>query len=488
MSLRDRTIHGIAWALLGRVGSQILQYAVSILMARLLTPADFGKVGMIVVFTGFASIFIDFGIGAALLERRNLSDEQIDAAFSSTLAIGVSMTLAFFLAAPWVAGFYGRPELTAITRTSALGFAFSAVGIVPRVMFQRRMEVKQLAMIDFTGGAMGCLAGSVMALAGGGVWAILAMSLATSASNSTLAFLTCKWRPSRLFHFAPVRPLVRMSLHLLTFNVINYWARTLDNLLVGKRLGAAQLAYYSRAYTLMLLPLSQVNSVISAGVLPAMAHAADDKPRVRRGYLDAMKMLAFVVFPMMIGLMLVADPFIRAVYGEKWAPAIPVLRILAGVGVLQSLSNPTGWIYVSQGRTDRMARWGLGACSAIIAALSIGAWLGSTISVAYAYLAINAVIVPIGIAYAGDLIGLTLWTLLRAIAPTILGTVGMAAAVSGTLAVMPPHWLAGVRLAIAVITGIASYLVLSVLLKNPTLLEARRLAKSKFGKLAGRAR
>jgi O-antigen/teichoic acid export membrane protein len=474
MSLRERTLHGIAWSLVGRIGTQLLQYGVSILMAHMLSPADFGRVGMVLVFTGFASIFIDFGIGAALLERRELTDEQLDAAFSSTLAVGLAMTAVFFAVAPWVSAFYGRPELTNITRVSALGFTLSAVGIVPRVVFQRRMEVKRLAGVDFTGGALACLTGAVLTVSGAGIWAIVGMTLTGSGMNSAIALARCGWRPKRLFHFAPARPLVRMSLHLLAFNVINYWARTLDNLLVGKRLGEAQLGYYTRAYSLMLLPLSQITGVISTGALPAMAQAAQDRPRVLRGYLDAMRMIAFVTFPTMTGLVLVAEPFVRSIYGDKWVPTIPILRILAVVGILQSLTNPTGWIYVTQGRTDRLARWGLGACSAIIAALAFGAWLGSTFTVACAYLIVNLILTPVAIAYAGDLIGLTLPMVLRGIAPSVVATGAMALSVAAVIASLPTTWPPGARLAIAVATGMVSYLIFSHFLRNPAFTEARR--------------
>jgi PST family polysaccharide transporter len=227
MGLREKTIHGIAWTLFGRISAQAIQYGVSILMARMLSPADFGQVGMISVFTGFAAIFIDFGIGAALLERRDLSGEQIDAAFSATILVGLTMTGLFVLFAPWVSRFYGRPELTLITRVSALGFMLSAVGIVPRALFQRRMEVKRLALVDFSGVAVACIVGAALTLSGAGIWAIVWMALAGSATNSALAFIRSGFRPKRLGPIAPARPLFRVSLHLLLFNIINYWARAL---------------------------------------------------------------------------------------------------------------------------------------------------------------------------------------------------------------------------------------------------------------------
>jgi PST family polysaccharide transporter len=394
------------------------------------------------------------------------------------------MTAVFALLAPLVATFYGQPDLAPLTRVAALSFALTSFGIVPRVMFQRKMEVKRLALVDFSANFVSSIVGSALALAGAGVWAIVGMTLAGNVTNSGLAFIRSGWRPKSFFRFAAARPLIRMSLHLLFFNILNYWARSLDNLLVGKRLGEAQLGYYTRAYSLMLLPLSQVTGVISAGVLPAMAQASGDKPRVLRGYLDAIRMIAFVVFPTMVGLTLVADPFIRVVYGEKWAATIPVLRVLGVVGILQSFTNPTGWIYVTQGRTDRMARWGLGACPAILAALAIGASFGSTLAVAYAYLIVNIILTPIGIAYSGALIGLTPLMLLGRIFPTILTTAGMAVVVIalgqvGFVAARP-----GTHLAIATAAGIVSYVTLNYAFKTPALIEIRNLLASRLARRA----
>jgi O-antigen/teichoic acid export membrane protein len=239
--LRETTIRGVAWSLYGRVGTQVLQYGVSILMARLLCPSDFGRVGMVTVLTLFASVFVDFGIGAAVLERRDLSDEETDAAFSLTLAVGVAMTAIIVSLAPLVAMFYRNPALASLARVSALGFTLSSFGIVPRALLQRKLEVKRLAIIDFTGAGIGCLVGAALTLAGAGVWAIVFMPLAGSGSVAALAFIRSGWRPTRLFQFGAAKPLLRVSVHLLLFNIINYWARSLDNLLVGKRLGEREL-------------------------------------------------------------------------------------------------------------------------------------------------------------------------------------------------------------------------------------------------------
>jgi O-antigen/teichoic acid export membrane protein len=484
--LRETTIRGVAWSLYGRVGTQVLQYGVSILMARLLSPSDFGRVGMVTVLTLFASVFVDFGIGAAVLERRDLSDEETDAAFSLTLAVGVAMTAIIVSLAPLVAMFYRNPALASLARVSALGFTLSSFGIVPRALLQRKLEVKRLAIIDFTGAGIGCLVGAALTLAGAGVWAIVFMPLAGSGSVAALAFIRSGWRPTRLFQFGAAKPLLRVSVHLLLFNIINYWARSLDNLLVGKRLGERELGYYARAYSVMLLPLSQITGVLGAGVLPAMAHAAVDKARVLRGYLDAMKMIAFVCLPTMTGLTLFAGPFVRTIYGEQWVPVIPILRVLAMLGFLQSLSSPTGWIYVSQGRTDRMARWGFGACSTLILAIIIGAWMGSALKVAWAYLIANVILVPIGIAYAGELIGLTLPALFRAIIPSIVATLGMALVVAGIVLALPSDWRPGFRLAIPVLAGVITYTALSHLLRNPAWAEMRTFMKARLGGLRAR--
>jgi PST family polysaccharide transporter len=248
-----------------------------------------------------------------------------------------------------------------------------------------------------------------------------------------------------------------MSLNLLGYNVINYWSRNVDNLLIGRMLGETSLGLYTRAYGLMLLPITQITSVLASSMVPMLSHVHDDRARSKNLFLRALGMIALVGFPMMLGLASVADPFVSALYGPKWLGLIPLLRVLAVVGALQMLTNPTGWLFISQGRTDLILRWGLVAGSAIILALFIGASFGSTLSVAVSYLVINVIVFAPCLWLAGTTVEASLGEIFGAVAAPALCAIVMAAVVTGVdwvISATVPAWL---RLAGEVVLGAVVY-------------------------------
>jgi PST family polysaccharide transporter len=173
-----------------------------------------------------------------------------------------------------------------------------------------------------------------------------------------LLFFFARWRPRLQWSWKAFRELSRYGAGLTGFNIINYWGRSIDKLLVGNSLGASPLGLYSRAYALMLLPLSQAANILIPVMFPAMTAFQNDKARVRRVFLQVISVLTFIAFPLMLGLIAVAEPFVVAFFGLQWAPAVPLIQILAVVGMTQTLCNPVGLIYTSQGRTDWMFWWG----------------------------------------------------------------------------------------------------------------------------------
>jgi O-antigen/teichoic acid export membrane protein len=474
VSLRQRTVHGIAWTLVTRVATQIASYAVSVALARMLLPADFGLVGMIGVFTGFASVFIDFGIGSAIVQRKEISREQLSSGFWATLAMGAILTALFVVGAPLIARFYGRMELTRITQVCAFTFLLSSIGIVPRSLFVREMKIKQLMLFDLSVSLSGGLVSVALAISGAGVWTIVVASLWTAAGQSLLPLVAGKWRPSGSASFEDLKPLLAIGLGLLGFSVINYWARNFDNLIVGSLMGETQLGIYSRGYSLMLLPISQIGATLGGSLLPALSKMHEDKARSARVFLRILRLMSFAAFPAMVGLCVVADPFVRALYGVKWLGLIPVLRVLALVGALQATTNPTGWLYIAQGRTDRLFRWGLAANPLVILALYLGARAGSIFTVAVAYLVINMILAIPCLWLAVSLVDLGIFQVLRVVWSPLAHTIIMAAAVLLVGRVLPMHLATSARLLIQVSTGAASYAISNIALRSAAFLDLKQ--------------
>jgi PST family polysaccharide transporter len=245
--------------------------------------------------------------------------------------------------------------------------------------------------------------------------------------------------------------------NLVGFGVVNYWARNADDLMIGRLLGAGALGIYSRAYALMLLPISQVIGVVSDVMFSALSSIKDDRARVKVIYLRAIGVITLLSFPMMTGMFVVAEPFILAVYGAKWIAVVPILQILCLVGLLQSLTNPVGWIYTSQGRTDWMFRWGLFGSSALVIGIVVGALFGSVGSITIGYSLANLLIFYPCIMIPAKLINMSFKEIVAVVAAQFNFSIIMGICVWLLGQALPSHWSSWVHLVVQVLWGVLVY-------------------------------
>lgn len=281
-NLRQRTVVGVAWSGAGRLGQQGIHFVISILLARLLLPEHFGLIAMLMVFIGFASLFAEFGFAAALVYEPDLGEAEVNSTFWLNVGVGVALTAVFMLLAPAIARFYSVPELGPMGRVIAFTFTLSALGIVPGALLKRQMAFRSLALVEMAATLAAGGAAVVLALSGAGVWTLVAHSLLLALLTSALTWRVAAWRPRLSFSMAGMRSVLRFSANLFGFNMVNYWARNADNLLIGKFLGSTGLGIYNRAYALMLLPSRQLATVLGRVMFPALASIQEDHTRVRR--------------------------------------------------------------------------------------------------------------------------------------------------------------------------------------------------------------
>jgi O-antigen/teichoic acid export membrane protein len=456
---------GVAWSLSSRVASQVIQFATSLALARLIAPEAFGLVGMVATVTAFLSLFIDAGFGVALVQRKDLEPSHIEGAFTLTVGVGTIVCALLLAVAPLVALFYGPAILTDVTRVSAIAVLLGSAGVVPRALLVRDMRLGTLALIDLSTAVISAAVSLGLALSGAGVWALVVSGVATGAVTLLLLVGAARWRP-QFGSWRGARPLLGVGLNLLAFNAINYWARTADNILIGAWIGERELGLYLRAYGLMLLPLTEIVAVLSSAVLPALARLQHDHAAVKAAYLKAVGVVALVSLPAMVGLSLVADPFVAVLYGPNWTGVAPMLQVLAIVGAIQTIYSPVGWVYMSLGRTDLMFRWGIFATTITVASLAYGASLGSGVHVAWMYLAANVIIFVPAYLYMGRIVELRLRELGTAVLASVGGTAAMAVCVRIVDQALPGTTAAGGRLGLDAAVGIVSYVAACRLLRN----------------------
>jgi O-antigen/teichoic acid export membrane protein len=454
--LKQRTVTGVLWSAGASVTQQALNFTVTVVLARLLVPADFGLVATIAIFTGFVSLFVDFGLSAALIQRPSLTERHRSSAFWLNLAVGILLAALVAAVAPAIARFFHEPSLVALTLVASINFAIGSMGIVQSALLQRSMEFRRLGAIGICSTVLGGAVAIVMAAAGFGAWSLIGQLVASTAARTLLLWVTSSWHPRPIVDRLAMRELWQYSSGIAGFNAVNYWARNADNLLIGKFVGSAGLGIYSRSYNLMLLPIQQISTVTSRVMFPALSRIQSDPDRVKRAYLRAVAIIALLSFPLLAGLFVVADPFVLALYGAKWADVIPVLQILCIAGLMQPVAATTGWLYQSQGRTDLLFRWGVVFSALLVGAFAIGIQWGAK-GVATAYAVSTWLLLYPAFAIPGRLVRMRFREVAAALRGPLLAALAMAAVVWVVGEALPAHWPPAAILLVELATGVAVY-------------------------------
>lgn len=466
MTMREQIVSGVTWNVLSRAVNGMLQMAVTILLARLLDPSDFGLVAMVLVVTGFAGLFGDPGLAAALIQKREIEERHLSSVFWVNLLAGASLTALLLSLAPLVEGFYQAPHLSPLAALVSAILFVNAFKIVPFALLHRSLDFRRLAAVDTAATSLAGVTAVVLALMGYGVWSLGWQVLVSALVNALALWKISGWRPR--FHFDPgaIRELLRFSLSLFGFNLYHYWVKNIDNLLIGRFIGPAGLGLYSKAYEILMLPVNQIASTVGQVMFPALSKIADDRERFRALYLEALGGVAFLAFPLMMGLLVVADSFVLALYGEKWSEAIPILRVFCLLGVVYSVAATAGWIYSAQGRTDWLLLWGLASGALIMGGIVVGVAIGTPLAVAISFAVVSGAIhIYPQFTIPGKLIGMGLRDVLRSVSGIFTCSAIMAGGVWLFGRMLPDTMGPVARLALQVPVGMVIYGLLAYALR-----------------------
>jgi PST family polysaccharide transporter len=459
-----------SWSAISSAARQALALVGVSILGRLLGPDAYGLIGMSALITNFLLNFKDLGTGSAIIQRQQISQRLLSSLFWMNCGIGVVLTAIVFGVSFPAAQFFHEPRVTPIMQVLSVSFLITAMGVVHNSILQREMRFHHLGLSDFTASFAGYVVAIGCALSGFGVWSLVCGNLVNMTTASAMYFALSRWRPTLVVDSSELKSIAGFSLNLSGFALVNYFARNADNLVIGRVLGSGPLGYYQMAYNLMLFPIQNISSVIAWALFPSFARIQDDDARFRSAYTRSCMLIGFLTFPVMAGIGVVADPFIRTLLGPKWIPVIPVFQILVPVGVVQSIQTTVGQIYLSKGRTDWMFRWGIVATTCLVLSFIVGVRWGITgVAASYAIM-YGSVVAYAGFAIPFQLIGLRVRDFAAALAPQIGITLIMAGAcamllfVTGSLS-------APARLVLSVSLGGVVYVSLMVLLKPPVVRE-----------------
>ena len=478
----QKTLSGLKWSLLGRVGHQLLSFGFSIALARLVIPEDFGLFGMLLVIVGFAQHLAESGMTMALVQRSDLKEEHRSTGMWLSAGIALVVGALMFFGADAIAAFYERPSLVLLAQVMALNFPIRALEIVPRAVLQREMAFAPLARVEITATVLPGILGVVLALNDFGVWALVAQLLGRNLLQTALLWRASGWWPRAGFQWRAAREILSYSLGLLGFTLVNYWTRNLDELLIGKNFGAYELGIYQRAYLLMQLPLQQISTVVSRVIFPALSAIKDDLARFKRVFLRAVSLMSFIGLPAMAGLVACAEPFVLTLYGEGWSDVIPILQVLGLANFVNVICHPVGWIYVSQGRTALFFWWSLGVGALYVTSIAIGVSFGTPIAVAYAHLIASIIQCLPCIYIPGRLIGMSVSELLRVCSGSFFCAILMGGTVYLVGDLMPGDWAPGIKLFLLVSLGCFIYWLLVHTLGLAAYKDAKKLLAEQWAR------
>jgi PST family polysaccharide transporter len=379
----------------------LISMAATVVLARLLSPRDYGLIGMVAVVTGFISIFKDMGLSLATIQQEEINQQQISTLFWINVSLSVGVMLLTAAIGPLVAWFYGEPNLTLITVGLAAGFLFGGLTVQHEALLKRQMRFRALVTIEIVSVMVGLIVGITLAWRGAGYWSLVANQLVQGLTYAIGVWIISGWRPGRPMRYSGVRSMLAIGGNLTGFHVVNYFARNLDNMLIGRFWGSASLGLYAKAYQLLLLPIDQINAPIAAVAVPALSRLTHSPERYRKAYLRILEKIAIVTMPGMAFMIATSDWIVRLVLGPKWMSVSPIFALLGIAGLVQPILNTAGWLYITQGRTRQMFHFGLIASTIIILSIVAGLPWGPT-GVALAYSTTFVLVVtPLVFHYAG---------------------------------------------------------------------------------------
>ena len=385
-SVKEQLASGVFYTAIAKYSGILVMLLISAILARLISPSDFGVVAIATVLIAFFNIFSDFGIGSAIVQNKELTKVDLSNIFSFTVYLGLAIGLAFFLASWLIAWYYKKDILVNVCQLLSVNLFFASVNIVPNGLLLKAKRFKFIAYrtfcIQLLAGALSILA----AFSGWGVYALLIAPILTSVALFIINFAQNPQRFSFKIRWASLKVIASYSVYQFLFNFINYFSRNLDKLVIGRYMGMSALGFYDKSYRLMILPLQNITHVVTPVMHPLFSDYQKDTAKLSFYYLKILRLLAFIGFPLSVLLFFASSELILIVFGNQWYDSIPIFRILSlSVGV-QIILSTSGAIFQAANSTKNLFLTGVFSAIVNVVGLFIGLFVFGTLNaVAWAF-------------------------------------------------------------------------------------------------------
>lgn len=464
-NLKGRSVRGGATTLAAQGVRFFLHMTSTVVLARLLTPEDFGLIAMVSAVTGFLMMFSDMGLPLATVQKENIDHAQISTLFWINLAFSFGTALIIVGLAPVIAWFYHETRLIWITIALAGASVMGGLTAQHQALLTRKMHFGILAASQISNMVVGILAAIVSAWYGAGYWALVIKELAGILAGGVVVWVACRWHPSLPVRDSGIRSMLAFGRNMTGFNFLNYFARNADNVLIGRFWGSSQLGLYTKAYGLLMLPINQVTAPIAAVAIPALSRLQNDPEQYRRYYYRAISTIAYITMPTIAMLGALSSEIIRIVLGSQWTGSAAIFKVLAFAALVQPVVNPVGWVYVSLAQTNRQFLWALFAVPVTVASFFVGLrWGAFGVAVSYTICFYCVLTVP-GLWWAFRHSPISIGGWLKAISCPLVISLSMYLVVTVVHRIVAVNSLI-VTLLISTVSGLACFALVAILCRR----------------------
>lgn len=476
--LKQQTVKSVVWSAVERFGYQGIQFIITIIMARLLLPEEFGLIAMLSIFIAIAQTFVDSGFGSALIQKQDRTETDYSTAFYFNLGVSVFVYLMLYMAAPSIAAFYKEPQLVDVTRVITLSIILNSFGLVQRAKLSIELDFKTLAIASTIGVFFGGLLGVWMAYTGYGVWSLVAQNVMSNLLCNLLLWILSHWHPMLVFSKDSFKALFTFGSKLLASSLLHTIYVNLYTLVIGKFYSKNAVGNYYQANNLATFSSNNISAVIVRAIYPIQCTMQDDNEKLKYYFSKYLKISCYVVFPIAVGLCALADPLVRVVLNEQWIPAIPYIQILCIAYMWNPVMMMNSSILNVKGRTDFYLKAEIIKKIVAVAILAASIPFGITVMcwglILYSFA--DMFIITI---YTNKLMGLRLLDQMKDIMPIILlnTAMGLLAFGSTFLFVNP-----ALKLFVGIVVGIGFFFGASKIGKIEEFLFLVDLAKKKLKK------
>lgn len=376
-NLAEKTIQGGVFTIVTQAVLLVLNLISLAILARFLTPEAFGIVAMVTAFTNLAGLFSDMGLSTATIQSKSINKNEISALFWLNLLIGILIVACLFLISDAIVYFYNEPRLKEIVILLSLGFLFSSLSIQHEALLRRHLLLVRVNVVHLLSTLFGVFVGVSLAMSGWDYWALVWMTISALFFRMLGMWLVCQWIPSLNANFRQAYGLFKFGLNVTGFNLINYFSRNLDKVLIGKFASSAALGEYSRVDQIALFPLRRLNGPITSSVQPALSRLQNEPDKYREYYRNSLKTISFIGTPIVLFLFLKANEVTLLILGPQWTSASLLLQCLMPAALCGVTNVSTGWVYNSLGHVNRQFKWGIYASTFLCISIIIGIYWGA---------------------------------------------------------------------------------------------------------------